>query len=76
MTPGIDAIVMRVDVSRGMVNIDAAGLAYGNIADMYQGGDGCGLQLDEHLEHRRGELIDLCDSIADKIYELQSLTNV
>jgi hypothetical protein len=53
-----------------MVDISSDEIAYGNIEGMYWDGNGHGLQLSERLEHKRGEIIDLCSDIADKIYEL------
>jgi hypothetical protein len=40
---------------------------------MYTSGNGNGLQLSERFEHKRGEIIDICSEIADKIYELQDI---
>jgi len=56
-----------------MVNIDNDDIAYANIRDMYLSGDGHGLQLSERLEHKRGEIIDICGEIASKVYELQDI---
>lgn len=66
---------MRVTIQKGMINIDGDEIAYGNIAKMYQQGNGHGLQLSERLEHKRGEIIDLCADIAGKVYELQSIVD-
>lgn len=66
---------MRVNINPGMVDISAPGMEYGNIMGMYQNGDAHGLQINEELEPQRREIIDLCDSIAGKIYELQSLVS-
>lgn len=64
---------MRITIHKGMINIDGDEIAYGNIEDMYTTGDGVGLQLSERLEHKRGEIIDLCGYITDKLYELQHI---
>jgi len=64
---------LKILVQKGMVSIDNDEIAYGNIEEMYQSGDGIGLQLSERLEHKRGEIISLCGEISDKIYELYSV---
>lgn len=64
---------MRIVLQKGMVNIDGYEIAYGDIRNMYQTGNGIGLQLSERLEHKRGEIIDICSSIAEKLYELQDI---
>ncbi len=74
----VDRLVMWITTSDEMVNIDAGEqLAYGNIKGMYgqipPGHNGHGLQLNEKLEHKRGEIIDLCAGISDKIYELKEI---
>ncbi len=66
---------MKIAIQNGMVNIDGDEIAYGDIKDMYTNGNGAGLQLSERLEHKRGEIIDLCSVIADKIYDLQDILN-
>lgn len=71
MSPG-----MRITTQCGMANIIHAEIAYGNIRGMYTTGNGNGLQLSIRLEHKRGEIIDLCAEIADKIYELQDMTKI
>lgn len=71
----LEFIVMRLTINKGMVDIDGDEIAYGNIKGMYQTGSGHGLQLSERLEHKRGEIIDLCSDIADRIYELQAITD-
>lgn len=64
---------MRIITQKGMVNIDGHEITYGNIKNMYTTDNGNGLQLSERLEHKRGEIIDICAEIADKIYELQDI---
>jgi hypothetical protein len=64
---------MRITLHKGMVSIDGEDIDYGNIRNMYESGNGIGLQLSERLEHKRGEVIDLCSSIAEKLYELQDM---
>jgi len=64
---------MRMMIKNGMVNIDGDEVAYGSIKGMYIHGDGVGVQLSARLEHKRGEIIDLCSVIADKIYDLQDI---
>lgn len=66
---------MRISLQKGMVNIDGEEIAYGDIRNMYESGNGNGLQLSERLEHKRGEVIDLCSSIAEKLYELQDIVD-
>ena len=66
---------MKITTQKGMVNIDCDDLAYSNIAKMYKTGVGHGLQLSERLEHKRGELTDICADITDRIYELQDILN-
>lgn len=61
---------MKITTQNGMLNIDGHEIFYGNIRGMYATGNGNGLQLSERLEHKRGEIIDICAGIADKIYEL------
>lgn len=62
-----------IAVNKGMVNIDGDNIAYGNIAGMYQQGNGHGLQLNEHLEPKREEILKHCSGIAEHVYELQKL---
>lgn len=69
----IDPLVMQITTQEKMVNIDNDDIAYGNIRNMYTSGNGNGLQLSERFEHKRGEIIDICSEIADKIYELQDI---
>ena len=69
----VNPLVMRITTQAGMVNIDNEDIAYGNIRNIYTTGDGVGLQLSERLEHKRGEIIDMCDEIADRIYALQDI---
>lgn len=64
---------MKITTQKGMLNIDGPEIAYGNIKNMYTTGNGNGLQLSEHLEHKRGEIIDICSEIADKVYKLQDI---
>lgn len=64
---------MKITTQKDMVNIDNHDIYYGNIRDMYLTGNGNGLQLSEHLEHKRGEIIDICAEIANKIYGLQDI---
>lgn len=63
----------EITTQKGMLNIDGPEISYGNIRDMYTTGNGNGLQLSERLEHKRGEIIDICAKIADKIYKLQDI---
>jgi hypothetical protein len=72
----VNPLVMRIITQKGMVNIDSDEIAYSNIRDMYTAGDGHGLQLSERLEHKRGELIDICSEISDRIYILQDILTV
>lgn len=65
--------VMRIIVQEGMININNDDIAYSNIRNMYVTGNGNGLQISKRLEHKRGEIIDICSEIADKIYELQDI---
>lgn len=69
----VNPLVMRITTQSGMVNIDNDDIAYSNIRNMYTTGDGVGLQLSELLEHKRGEIIDMCAEIAGSIYELQDI---
>ena len=71
-----DRFVMRITTQKGMINIDSPDIFYGNIRDMYSTGIGNGLQLSENLEHKRGEIINLCSQIAEKIYELQDILDI
>lgn len=64
---------IKLTAQTGMVNIDASEIAYSDIRNMYKTGDGCGLQLSKRLEHKRGEIFDICEKIADHIYELQDV---
>ncbi|MFA7287402.1 MAG: hypothetical protein WC055_00835 [Melioribacteraceae bacterium] len=66
---------MKITTQKDMVNIDNFEICYGNIRNMYTtgNGNGNGLQLSERLEHKRGEIIDICAEIANKIYELQDI---
>lgn len=64
---------MKITTQKGMLNINGPEIAYGNIRDMYITGNGNGLQLSERLEHKRGEIIDICAEIADKVYKLQDV---
>lgn len=65
---------MRVIVDLGMINIDGVTFSYSNIENMYKTGHGFGLQLDEHVEHKRDEITQLCHEVTDKLYELARLT--
>lgn len=65
--------VILITAQSGMVNIDSHLMAYANLRDMYETGDGNGLQLSAKLEHKRKEIINICGEIADKIYELQDI---
>lgn len=69
----VNPLVMRITTQCGMVNIDNDDIFYGNIRNMYTSGHGNGLQLSEKFEHKRGEIIDICGKIADRIYELQDI---
>lgn len=64
-------MLVKVTAQKGMVNIDSDELAYSDICGMYGDNNGCGLQISERLEHKRGELLDILAQIADKVYELQ-----
>lgn len=65
--------VMRITMQEGMININNDDIAYCNIRNMYVTGNGNGLQISERLEYKRGEIINMCAEIADKIYELQDI---
>ena len=65
---------LQISFTKGMVNIDADGISYGNIKGLYKTGDGHGLQLDERLEPMRDNISRLCYSIAKQIYELDELS--
>ena len=71
-----DRFVMRITTQKGMINIDSSEICYGNIRGMYNTGNGNGLQLSQNLEHKRGEIIDICSQIAEKIYELQDILDI
>lgn len=62
---------VKITAQKKMVNVDAEELAFSDIKTLYTTGNGCGLQLSERLEHKRGELLDILTVIAEKIYELQ-----
>ena len=64
---------MRITIQSGMVNIDSPDISYGNIRNMYTTGNGNGLQITERIEHKRGEITDICAEIADLIYDLQDI---
>jgi len=64
---------MRIFILREMIDIEAAGLLYCNIKQMYKNGHGYGLQLDEELEQVRDKIKNACDKIAGSIYELQDI---
>ena len=67
---------MRITTQYGMINIDSKDISYSNIKNMYQIGNGYGLQLSEKLEHSRAEIIDICAEIAKKIYILHDIINI
>jgi hypothetical protein len=69
----IDRLVMRVTIHGGMVKIDSEKMMYANIRNMYVNGNGSGLQLIEDIEHKRGEIVDLCAQIADSLYQLEDI---
>jgi len=56
-----------------MIDIEAAGLLYCNIKQMYKTGHGYGLQLDKELEQVRGKIKNACDKIAEDVYGLQDI---
>ena len=62
-----------VHFSKGMLTIDGDEIAYGNIKGMYKTGNGHGLQLSERLQHKEGEILDICSVISDKFYELEQI---
>ncbi len=64
---------MRILTPQGMIDIEAAGLLYCNIKQMYKTGHGYGLQLDKELEQARDKIKNTCDKIANSIYELQDI---
>ena len=66
---------MRIILQKGMINIDGDEIAYAGIRNMYESGNGTGIQLSERLEHKRGEIIDLCCSISERLYELQDIVD-
>ena len=66
---------MKITSQKGMVNIDSEDLAYSNIRNMYQTGDGHGLGLIEELEVKREEIMTACAEIAASIYKLQDILN-
>jgi hypothetical protein len=63
--------VMKATIQSGMVNVDSKEFAYANIRNIYKDGAGSGLQLNENLEHKRGELLDILNDISDKFYALE-----
>lgn len=65
--------MMRIQVFDGMVSIDDESMSYSNINNMYKTGSGHGLQLSNEQEHKRGEVLYICGSISEKIYELQDI---
>ena len=64
---------MKVETMSGMVSITGDGFSYSNIRGMYQTGSSHGLQLSADLEHKRGELLDVFSTVAEKIYEAQDI---
>jgi hypothetical protein len=65
---------MRVVLFKGMVNIDSDNFQYGNIRNMYtENRNGAGLQLDTKLEDRRDDINEICDKIANLLYQLSDI---
>lgn len=56
---------IRITVAAGMVNIDADGLSFGFIPNMYTTGHGTGLQVDD--ESKRMVVNNLCMEISEKV---------
>jgi hypothetical protein len=63
----------KIHFHNGMLTIDGDEISYGNIKGMYKTGNGHGLQLSERLQHKEGEILDICSTIADKLYELEKI---
>lgn len=66
-------MTIRAIYSDGMTNIDEPSISYGNIHRLYSNGSGHGLQLDPKQDHKRGEILDLCAEIADKLQQLDEV---
>jgi len=64
---------MKISAFDGMVNIDGDNIAYSNIREMYNSGNGCGIQLSKEIEGKREIILTICDEIADRIYKLQDI---
>ena len=64
---------MRITARKhsGMVQIEGDGIAYGNIKDMYQTGDGHGLQL--NTDKNYDEIFKLCHKVASCMYQIEEL---
>ena len=64
---------MRVVIQDNMVDIDGNKIIYADIRNMYENGNGCGLQLTEDVEYKRNEILDLCGEIAERLYKLHDI---
>lgn len=69
--PTAEQLVIRMNASNGMINIDGEKFSYSNIQSMYQSSDGHGLQVAEDLAQKRARMLYLCDGIAAHVYALQ-----
>ncbi|EGR2229365.1 hypothetical protein DZF79_14135 [Vibrio parahaemolyticus] len=57
----------------GMVMIDSEHISYVSVKNMYKGGNGGGLQYDDHLEHKAESIAKLCDDAAKETFQSLSL---
>ena len=64
---------MKITAQHGMVSIDSDEIVFSSIKDMYKTGHGYGLQLSERLEPKRKLITEICNEIAEQIYELQDI---
>jgi len=62
---------LRIFVFPGMITISGPRIYYGNVKDMYQTGNGSGLQVDEGVDPKT--VGPICDKIAELIYQLQEV---
>lgn len=66
---------MKISHDMGMVNIETDNLTYSNIKNMYtENRNGAGLQISENLNDKRDDIGEICDKIANLIYQLNDLT--